>query len=95
MTVYLVANVTVLDAEKMEAYATAAGPTLTQYGGEFVLDGQLTATLSGSWNAPGVAIVRFPDLEAARTWYASPEYQALAPMRSSAAEMDIALFQAA
>lgn len=95
MTVYLVANVTVRDAEKMLAYAAAAGPTLVAHGGEFILDGQLSETLSGNWSAPGMALVRFPSVEAARTWYHSPEYQALAGLRSSAADMDIALFQPA
>jgi uncharacterized protein (DUF1330 family) len=92
MTAYLVANVTVRNAEKMEAYAAAAGPTLEAHGGELILDGQLSETLSGAWNAPSVALVRFPSLEAAQTWYNSPEYQALAPLRASAADMDIALF---
>ena len=95
MTVYLIANFTVLDAEKMKAYAAAAGPTLAAHGGEFVLDGQLADTFSGTWGAAGLALVRFPSLDAARTWYRSPEYQALASLRASAAKMDIALFQAA
>jgi uncharacterized protein (DUF1330 family) len=95
MTAYLVANVTVRDAARMEAYAAAAGPTLAAHGGEFVLEGQLADTLSGTCAAPAVALVRFPSVEAARTWYNSPEYQALADLRSSAAHMDIALFQAA
>jgi uncharacterized protein (DUF1330 family) len=95
MTVYLVANVTVRNAENMEAYAAAAGPTLVAHGGELVLDGQHAETLSGRWDTPGVALVRFPDVEAARKWYNSPEYQALAPLRSSAADMDIALFTSA
>ena len=92
MTAYLVANVTVRNAKDMEAYAAAAGPTLVAHGGELILDGQLPRTLSGSWDAPGVALVRFPSVEAAQTWSASPEYQALAPLRASAADMDIALF---
>ena len=95
MTAFLVANVTVRDPERMEAYAAAAGPTLAAYGGELVLDGQLADTLFGTWAAPGLALVRFPTVEAARTWYASPEYKALAGLRSSAADMDIALFEGA
>lgn len=93
MTVYVVANVTVRDAAKMEAYAAAAAPTLAAHGGDFVLDGTLAETLSGTWAAPGMALVRFPGLEAARTWYRSPEYRALADLRVAAADMDIALFQ--
>lgn len=95
MTVYLVAKVTVRNADKMEAYAAAAGPTLDRHGGEFLLDGQHAETLAGQWDAPGVALVRFPTVEAARAWYNSPEYRALAPLRAAAADMDIALFTSA
>ena len=95
MTAYLVAKFTVRNSEKMDAYAAAAGPTLAAHGGELVLDGQLSQTLAGGWDVPCVALVRFPSIEAARTWYTSPEYQALAPLRASAADMDIALFEPA
>ena len=92
MTAYIIATVSVRNAEKMEAYAAAAGPTLEAHGGELILDARLAETFSGGWDTPGVALVRFPSMEAARSWYRSPEYQALAPLRASAADMDIALF---
>ena len=95
MPVYLVANITVKDAEKMEAYAAAAGPTLDAFGAEFIMEGHLADTLSGRWPVQGVALVRFPSIEAAQTWYHSADYQALKELRSSAADMDIALFEAA
>ncbi|MGD1886962.1 MAG: DUF1330 domain-containing protein [Cohaesibacteraceae bacterium] len=95
MTVYLIANITIRDAEKMEAYAAAAGPTLDIHGGEFIMHANHMETLLGEWSVPGVAMVRFPSVDAARTWYRSPEYQALKDMRSSAADMDFALFEAA
>ena len=95
MTVYLIADITVHDAEKMEAYAAAAGPTLAAHGGEFILHGHHAETLLGEWTVPGIALVRFPTLEAARTWYNSPEYKALTDLRSSAADMNFALLEAA
>lgn len=95
MSAYLIANITIQDAEKMQAYAAAAGPTLETYGGEFVMHSHYRETLLGKWNVPGVAMVRFPDVETARSWYNSPEYKALADLRSSAAQMDFALFEAA
>lgn len=95
MPAYLIANITVKDAQKMEAYAAAAGPTLEPHGAEFIMEGHLAENLSGHWPVQGVALVRFPSIEAAKTWYHSAEYQALKELRSSAADMDIALFEAA
>ena len=95
MPAYLIANFTVKDAEKMDAYAAAAGPTLDAHGAEFIMEGHLADTLSGRWPVQDVALVRFPSIEAAQAWYHSAEYQALQDLRSSAADMDIALFEAA
>lgn len=95
MSAYLIANITVKDAAKMEAYAAAAGPTLDAYGAEFIMEGHLADNLSGRWPVQGVALVRFPSIQAAQTWYHSADYQALGELRTSAADMDIALFEAA
>lgn len=95
MSAYLVANITVKDAKKMEAYAAAAGPTLEAHGAQFIMSGSLADNLSGEWPVKGVALVRFVSVNAARTWYNSPEYKALHDLRASAADMDIALFDAA
>ena len=95
MPAYLIANFTVKDAQKMEAYAAAAGPTLEAHGAEFIMEGQLAENLSGHWPVQGLALVRFPSVEAAQTWYNSADYQALQDLRSSAADIDIALFEAA
>lgn len=45
---------------------------LAFYGSHEVLEGN---------PVDGVAILRFPSMEAARAWYASPEYQAALPHR--------------
>ncbi|MEM8580318.1 MAG: DUF1330 domain-containing protein [Pseudomonadota bacterium] len=95
MTAFLIANFTILDAERMQDYAEAAGPTLTAHGGEFVFKGALAETLLGQRSGPNVAVVRFPSLDAAQSWYHSPEYKALTDLRASAAQMEFALFEAA
>lgn len=95
MPAYLIANITVKDAEKMEAYAAAAGPTLDAHGAEFIMEGNLAENLSGRWPVQGVALVRFASIDVAMNWYHSPDYQALGDLRASAADMDIALFEAA
>mgnify|MGYP001602196774 CR=1 FL=1 len=95
MTAYLIATFTVRDAERMDAYAAAAAPTLAAHGGEFVFEGHRAETLFGTWSTPGFALVRFPDMLSARAWYNSADYKALAGLRASAADMDIALFDAA
>ena len=57
MPAYLIANITVKDAD-IEAYAAAAGPTLDAYGAEFIMEGdrrQPLRPLARQWRA----LVRF------------------------------------
>jgi uncharacterized protein (DUF1330 family) len=95
MTAILVARYTVKDAEKMEAYATAAGPTVEAHGGEFIAMGQNVAALVGEDSSQSIAMVRFPDVATAETWFASPEYTACKGMRADAADMQFTLYETA
>ena len=93
MTALIVARFDVKNAEKMDAYATAAGPAVLAYGGEFVAIGEKVTALVGENAMQSIAIVRFPDVASAKTWFASPEYTACKPLREEAAEMQFTLYE--
>ena len=95
MPAIMIARITVRDADRMQAYGAAAGPTVAAHGGEFVARGKYAASLLGDGAAPTVAVIRFPSVDAAQAWFASPEYQALAELRSAAADMEFTLYEAA
>jgi uncharacterized protein (DUF1330 family) len=38
-------------------------------------------------------VIRFPSIEASRSWFHSPAYQALVPLRQQAAEVVLVGFQ--
>ena len=93
MTALLVARFDVKNAEKMEAYASAAGPTVSAHGGEFVAMGQNVGALVGEDDKQGVAMVRFPDVLSAKTWFSSPGYMACKSLREAAADMQFTLYE--
>ena len=93
MTALIVARFDVKNAEKMDAYATAAGPAVLAYGGEFVAIGEKITALVGENAMQSIAIVRFPDVASAKTWFESPEYTACKPLREEAAEMQFTLYE--
>lgn len=94
MTALLIANITVRDAEQMQAYGAAAGPTVAAHGGEFIMRGKFADTLLGDRADNAVALIRFPTVDAAKGWFTSPEYQALTDLRDSAANMEFTLYEA-
>lgn len=93
MTALIVARFDVKNAESMDAYATAAGPTVIAHGGEFVAMGEKVTALVGDDRKQSVAMVRFPDVASAKAWFASPEYTACKPLRETAAEMQLTLYE--
>lgn len=75
----------IVDHEAMEAYragnrsggaAASALKPLVVYGALETLEGEA---------ADGVVVLEFPDSEAAKAWYYSPEYQERAKLRQQAA----------
>jgi uncharacterized protein (DUF1330 family) len=81
MPAYFVAEIEVTDPEGYRPYAAKAGATVAQYGGKFVARGGKVELVEGGPEPQRVVITEFEDVEAARRWYNSPEYQAILPIR--------------
>ena len=71
-------------------YLELVEATFEPYGGKWlVLDAQVEV-VEGSW--PGsVVLMEFPDMETAKRWYESPEYQAILSQRTDNAISDLVL----
>ena len=77
---YVVAEVAIQDADAFARdYAPKVTGTLQPFGGEFLTSGKLVA-LEGSVPQRFV-IIAFDSVEKARSWYDSPVYQELVPIR--------------
>ena len=74
MPAYAIVQVDVHDADEYAKYAALAGPAVTKYGGEFLARGGAVEVLEGSSRARCV-IIKFSDMETAKTFYHGPEYQ--------------------
>lgn len=81
MAAYLLANVEVQNPEAYREYVTRNTPLVEQFGGRFVVRGGKAEVLEGDWETHRLVLIEFPDGEAVRAWYNSPEYQAIAPIR--------------
>jgi len=80
---YVIANIEVIDAEGYEAYRSQTAGVIAQYGGRFLVRGGEVEVREGQ---PGIArfvVIEFPDMDAARAFYGSPEYQAILPHRTA------------
>ncbi|MFZ8972606.1 MAG: DUF1330 domain-containing protein [Pseudomonadales bacterium] len=86
MAAYFIAQYQVNNAELYATYSAGAGPTLAQYGGELVAIDVAAETIEGAPPGPQTVIIKFESKAAAKTWYESPEYQAVVDKRLAATE---------
>ena len=64
-------------------------PTVEAFGGEFVIRGGNWTLVEGEWPRPRLVVVAFPSRDAAESWYQSPAYQKLLPLRLQAAQCNL------
>ncbi|MFN2567612.1 MAG: DUF1330 domain-containing protein [Gemmatimonadaceae bacterium] len=93
MTAYLIAQITVRDAETYERYRELVPPSIAAYGGRYLVRGGTTETLEGTWRPTRLVILEFPSVERAREWWGSPEYAVAKALRQSSADTEMVLVE--
>ena len=81
MAAYVIIAIDVTDPEAAGAYADAVPGTLEPYGGRFIVRGGPLTVLEGDPPASRMVVFEFPSVDQATSWYESPEYQAIVPIR--------------
>jgi uncharacterized protein (DUF1330 family) len=91
MSAYAIAHLRKVDfGPEIVEYLQRIDATLEPHGGRFAVHGAKVEVLEGQW--PGdIVIIAFPDLAAARAWYASDAYQAILALRTDNAQGEVIL----
>ena len=85
MVAYVIARMTVHDAEKLREYANLAAPHTARFGGKYLARGGELTNLEGTICDDRVVIAEFPDREAAIALFSDPRYREVAKIREAAA----------
>ncbi|MFF0155744.1 DUF1330 domain-containing protein [Micromonospora sp. NPDC005203] len=93
MTAYVLAHLrrAPVHAEVLE-YLERIDATLVPFGGRFIVHGGPVEVLEGGWSGD-LVIVEFPDSASARSWYHSPAYQEIKPLRTRHLEGELILVE--
>ena len=89
MPAYIIVETDISDPEQYELYKQASPGAVTAGGGRFIARGGEVAVLEGDWQPKRVVLLEFPDLEAAKRFYESPEYQEAKRLREGAARLNM------
>ena len=89
MAAYVIVSIKVQDPVRYEAYKSMVPPSLTAYGGKFIVRGGKVETLEGEWSPERFVIIEFPSAEQAKAWWGSTAYAEAKALRqaTSASEM--------
>jgi uncharacterized protein (DUF1330 family) len=94
MSAYIIANVDITNPEQYEDYKKLSTLAMQTHGVEVVARGGKVELLEGEGPLPGrVVILRFPTMEAARTYNDSVEYTRAREARQGAAVMKMILVE--
>jgi uncharacterized protein (DUF1330 family) len=85
MTAYLIVETDVTDPEQYEQYKAASPGAVAAGGGRFLVRGGEMAVLEGDWTPKRLVVLEFEDLEAAKRFYESEQYQTAKQLREGAA----------
>jgi uncharacterized protein (DUF1330 family) len=93
MPAYVIVETEITDPEQYEQYKAASPGAVASAGGRFVVRGGELAVFEGDWSPSRLVVLEFPDLEAAKRWYDSPEYQEARKLRAGAANLKMVAVQ--
>jgi uncharacterized protein (DUF1330 family) len=77
---FVITDARVVSQEGVEAYRRIARASIAQYGGRYLALSRNVTALEGDWSPSLFVILEFPDADAARAWYGSPEYAEALPI---------------
>lgn len=85
MSAYIIVDIDIHDSAQYDQYRKLVSPTLTAYGGKFLVRGGAAETLEGDWRPRRIVVLEFPSTEKAKAWWDSPEYSEARAIRQRAA----------
>ena len=89
MPAYVIAEMEIHDPEQYQRYRDAVPDVIAQHGGRFVARAGELAVLEGDWEPKRLVILEFENLETAKRWYESAEYQEVKALRDGAANLNV------
>ena len=91
---YIVVQADISNPERYADYAKLAPDIVAKYGGRYLARGGRAITLEGPPARSRVVVLEFPSVEAAQTFYHSPEYAAARKLREGSATAQFVLVEA-
>ena len=91
MKAFVIVQEIIHDQTMFDAYRKDVMATLLEFGGQFIVRGGKLTVVEGEWPHQRTIIVEFPSRVAAETWYSSPAYQKVLPLRLKSSKCNLVI----
>lgn len=91
MPVYLIADITVHDAERYREYVENVPALIRKHGGVYRVRGGDLQILEGDWSPSRLIVLEFPDRDAALAFHNDPEYEPYRNLRQSISDSNLVI----
>jgi len=85
MSAFVIVEIEVHDQDLYKSYTQLTPASIASYQGKFVVRGGETMVLEGNWQPKRLALLEFPSMEIANSWWHSEEYTKAREIRQRAA----------
>jgi uncharacterized protein (DUF1330 family) len=92
-TAYIIADVTVTDADQMAKYREWSTKAMQEHGAQVLVRGGAIHVLEGPWQPTRLVLLKFESPEQAKTFYASETYQHAIALRKNAGVMKMVIVE--
>ena len=83
---YVIVDMKVSNPDQYKRYMAAAPAAVKAFGGEYLVRGGRHVVMEGQWQPTRMAMLKFPSLQAAQTFYDAELYRAARAKRDGATE---------
>ena len=83
---YIIVDMKISDPAQYQQYMADAPAAVKAFGGEYLVRGGPHEVLEGTWQPARVAVLRFPSLDVAKTFYNAELYRAARAKRVGATD---------
>ncbi|QIG53573.1 DUF1330 domain-containing protein [Altererythrobacter sp. BO-6] len=93
MPAYMIVTAAIHDRDAfVSGYGAAAAALIPQFGGQYLLRGPGAECLEGEWgDGASMVISKWPDRDAAKAFWNSPEYAEVKKLREGLADVQVLL----
>ncbi|MSR61813.1 MAG: DUF1330 domain-containing protein [Planctomycetes bacterium] len=93
MAAYIVVDIEVRDPVRYEEYKRLAAPSVTAFGGRYLVRGGALTTLEGDWTPGRFVVLEFPTAARAKEWWNSDLYHPIKAIRQATASSKMLLIE--